>query len=90
MIVIRCRCKLSNTILLCDDASSLFVVDVSSDPAAVQKISLDGLTEVIPLKVDGFVAARSHGNVFIYRVAPSQLPQLLVTLEKVCWCLINF
>uniref|UniRef100_F1KV51 ER membrane protein complex subunit 1 n=1 Tax=Ascaris suum TaxID=6253 RepID=F1KV51_ASCSU len=76
------RCKLSNTILLCDDASSLFVVDVSSDPAAVQKISLDGLTEVIPLKVDGFVAARSHGNVFIYRVAPSQLPQLLVTLEK--------
>ncbi|KHN87674.1 ER membrane protein complex subunit 1 [Toxocara canis] len=76
------RCILSNTVLLCHDSSSVFVVDVSSDPAAVEQAALEGVTEVIPLKVDGFAAVRARGSVHVYRVVPSQPPQQLITMEK--------
>ncbi|VDK17719.1 unnamed protein product [Anisakis simplex] len=45
---------------------------------------MDGVNEVIPIKVDGFAAVRtrSNNNVHVYKIAPSQQPQGTLVLDK--------
>ena len=71
-----------NADLICFGTQSFYVLDVLSDTLSAKEIPLSGIVNVLPLKVDGYVAMSTPFNTYVYELKPES-PQLVLTLQKV-------